>query len=115
MKAGGISLHAVDVVTGRAATGMAVAIDRLDPAPARVAEGLLGANGMLDHPVVDGAGLVAGTYVARFSVRDFYAREAIACPFIDLVEFRFVIADVSEHVHLPLKFSPWGLALFRGI
>jgi 5-hydroxyisourate hydrolase len=115
MKAGGISLHAVDVVSGRAAAGLAVAIDRVDPSQARIAEGLLGAGGTLDHPVVDGAGVDAGVYVARFLVRAFYARMSVACPFLDIVEFRFEISDPREHVHLPLKFSPWGLALFRGV
>jgi 5-hydroxyisourate hydrolase len=69
----------------------------------------------LDHAVVDGAGVEAGVYVARFAVRAFYTGMSIACPFLDLVEFRFEISDPGEHVHLPLKFSPWGLALFRGV
>ncbi len=115
MKAGGISLHAVDVVSGRAAAGLEVAIDRIEPSAVRIAEGTLGAGGTLDHPVVDGAGVEAGVYVARFAVRAFYAGMSIACPFLDLVEFRFEISDPGEHVHLPLKFSPWGFALFRGV
>ena len=113
--AGGISLHAVDVVSGRPAIGMAVRIERLSPAPGLVAAGVLGANGMLDHPVVGGAGLVPGSYQAVFSVAGFYAAQGVACDFLDEVPFRFVLRDVTEHVHLPLKFSPWGLALFRGI
>lgn len=113
--AGGISLHAVDVVTGRAAEGMAVAIHRLSPDPALVAEGRLGANGTLDHPVVEGAGITAGTYQATFAVGTFYASRSQPCPFLDELPFRFVITDTAEHIHLPLKFSPWGLALFRGV
>ncbi len=115
MTAGGISLHAVDVVTGQAALGMAVAIRRLSPDPALVAEGVLGANGMLDHPVVTGRGMTGGTFVASFAVRDFYEARGVPCPFLDILDFRFVIEDPGPHVHLPLKFSPWGLALFRGV
>jgi 5-hydroxyisourate hydrolase-like protein (transthyretin family) len=35
-------------------------------------------------------------------------------PFLDVVPFRFGIADASEHYHLPLKLTPWGFSLFRG-
>lgn len=115
MTAGGISLHAVDVVTGQAALGMAVEIRRLAPDPGLVAAGSLGPNGMLDHPVASGAGIIAGTYVASFAVRDFYADRGVPCPFLDILDFRFVIEDPVPHIHLPLKFSPWGLALFRGV
>jgi 5-hydroxyisourate hydrolase len=113
--AGGISLHAVDVVTGRAAEGMAVSIHRLSPDPALVAAGDVGANGTLDHPVVDGAGITKGIYQASFSVGGFYQSRGQDCRFLDEVPFRFVITDEAEHIHLPLKFSPWGLALFRGV
>lgn len=115
MTAGGISLHAVDVVSGQAATGMRVAIRRIAPDHASVGEGILGANGMLDHPVVGGEGMLAGIYVASFAIRDFYTPRGIPCPFLDSLDFRFVIEDPGPHVHLPLKFSPWGLALFRGV
>jgi 5-hydroxyisourate hydrolase len=115
MTAGGISLHAVDVVSGQAATGMWVTIRRIAPDDVTVAEGTLGTNGMLDHPVAAGEGIVAGVYVASFAIRDFYSPRGIPCPFLDRIDFRFVIDDPGPHVHLPLKFSPWGLALFRGV
>ena len=35
-------------------------------------------------------------------------------PFLDLVPFRFTIADAAQHFHLPFKFTPWGFSLFRG-
>ena len=112
---GGISLHAVDVVTGRAALGMGVTIHRLSPEPALIAEGRLGVHGTLDHPVVEGAGIIPGTYQALFAVGAFYRTSGQDSPFLDDLPFRFIITDASEHFHLPLKFSPWGLALFRGI
>ena len=62
--AGGISVHAVDVARGRVAEGMAVRIDRLAPDGARItiAEGRIGANGLLDHPVAQGEGVQAGEH-----------------------------------------------------
>ena len=54
--AGGISIHAVDVASGRPAQGLRVEIWRIESTLTRIAEGRLGANGQLDHPVVGGVG-----------------------------------------------------------
>jgi 5-hydroxyisourate hydrolase-like protein (transthyretin family) len=34
--------------------------------------------------------------------------------FIYVAVLRFEVMDATEHVHLPLKFTRWELALFRG-
>ena len=40
---------------------------------------------------------------------------AIPAPaFLEVVPFRFGIADPLQHYHLPLKLTPWGFSLFRG-
>ncbi len=115
--AGGISLHAVDVARGRVAQGMAVRIDRLRPDGTRapVAEGRIGPQGMLDHPVTTGAGVEEGEHEAVFDVGGFYAATGHDAPgFLGLVPFRFVVFDVAQHYHLPLKFTPFGFSLYRG-
>jgi 5-hydroxyisourate hydrolase len=33
---------------------------------------------------------------------------------MDLQCFRFGLADPSQHYHLPVKLTPWGLSCFRG-
>ena len=66
--AGGISIHAVDVASGRPAQGLRVEIWRIDPDSLRIADGRLGANGVLDHPVAQGAGVTAGSFVVHPSV-----------------------------------------------
>lgn len=96
--------------------GMRVEIARLSPAPAPVATGLLGANGMLDAPMVTDT-LPAGTYEALFHAGAFFAGANLGLtdpPFLDLVPFRFTIADPRQHYHLPLKITPWGFSLYRG-
>ena len=35
-------------------------------------------------------------------------------PFMDVQVFRFGLSDTSQHYHLPVKLTPWGLSLFRG-
>lgn len=109
--AGGISIHAVDVASGRPAQGLRVEIWRIDPEQERIADGRLGASGALDHPVAQGAGVTAGEYEARFHLGEFFADKA---GFLTVAPFRFRIANVDEHFHLPLKFTRWGYSLFRG-
>lgn len=114
--AGGISLHAVDVASGRPAAGMAVELVRLGPPDLTLMQASLGPAGALDHPVVQGAGVEAGVYEARFAVGDWMRAQGLADGpvFMEVAVFRFDLADVREHVHLPLKFTRWGYALFRG-
>ena len=35
-------------------------------------------------------------------------------PFLDVVSYRFGIADLDAHYHLPMKCTPWGYSCFRG-
>lgn len=113
----GISLHAVDVASGAPAAGMQVRIYRLEADTRElIAQGRLLAHGVLDHPVTQGEGVIAGTHEAHFDVGDWLrAREGNAQQrFQEVAVFRFEVLDVEQHYHLPLKFTAWGLALFRG-
>ena len=114
--AGGISLHAVDVARGVPAQGMWVELWALSPLRQLVAQGRLGANGALDHPSVQGVGVAVGEHEALFHVGDYLRAHggAQASPFLEVLPFRFQLRDASQHVHLPLKFTAWGCALFRG-
>jgi 5-hydroxyisourate hydrolase len=105
----GISVHAVDVATGRPATGLRVEVFAVEPERRLLAEGRLGADGALDHPIT-AARLGAGAYEVVFHL----AEHAGAAPFLDEVPFRFRVTDPDEHYHLPLKYTPWGISLFRG-
>jgi 5-hydroxyisourate hydrolase len=115
---GGISLHAVDVASGQPAEGMAVEVVALEPAgPRQVASGILGPSGALDHALARGEQLAGiGSYEARFHVGEWLrARDpSLGRVFMEVAVFRFEVLDPTQHVHLPLKFTRWGLALFRG-
>lgn len=116
-KAGGISIHAVDVSRGIPAAGLTVRLRRLSPDLAEVADGFCGTNGHFAHAVADGAGVQRGAYEVAFGVGAFYRQGGIAIPdppFLDVAVFRFGIDNVHEHFHLPFKFTPWGFSMFRG-
>lgn len=114
---GGISLHAVDVGTGIPAGGLRVQIFRLESGQSYcIADAILGNEGALQHPVVSGAGVVIGTHEALFHLGDWW-RQRSGHPercFQEVAAFRFEVLSLSEHYHLPIKFTPWGFALFRG-
>lgn len=109
--AGGISIHAVDVASGRPATGLRVEIWRIEPERRPLADGRLGTTGVLVDPIVQGAGVEPGIYEVLFHVGEFFAEND---GFLTVAPFRFSITNVEEHFHLPLKFTRWGYSLFRG-
>ena len=115
--AGGISVHAVDVARGRPAQGMQVNIYALEGVRKMIASGKLSVSGALDHAVAQGDSIKEGPYQVIFHVGDYLRATGAPTstpPFLDLVPFRFTIADAAQHYHLPLKFTPWGFSLFRG-
>lgn len=116
--AGGISIHGVDIARGVPAAGLRVELHALAPTRRLMAEGSLGANGMLDHPTARGEGITAGPYEVLFHLGDWMRAngyDEAEAAFLDLLPFRFTVARVEEHYHLPLKFTPWGVSLFRGV
>lgn len=112
----GISIHVVDVSQGVLAVGMHVELHRITPQSNLVVAGTLSARGTLESPALD-TRFAPGIFEARFGVADWYHARGVALPplpFLDLVVYRFGLADPDQHYHLPLKVTPWGFSLFRG-
>ncbi|MEJ1160158.1 hydroxyisourate hydrolase [Prosthecomicrobium sp. N25] len=117
-EAGGISIHGVDIAKGVAAAGLGVELWALAPQRRLVAAGALGTNGLLDHPTARGEGIVAGPYEVVFALGAWLRANGYGpreTAFLDVVPFRFVVSDPAQHYHLPFKFTPWGIQLFRGV
>lgn len=114
---GGISIHAVDIARGVPAAGLRVHLWRLGDDRKNIASGHCGESGLFHHPVAEGAGVERGMYEVEFDVGTYYRHASVAVPdpsFLEVAVFRFGIDKVSEHFHLPFKFTPWGFSLFRG-
>ena len=112
----GISIHVVDVSRGVVAVGMRAELHRVEPASALVAAGAIAANGTLVDAAL-GTRFEPGVFEARFHVAAYYRSVGIplpVVPFLDIVSYRFGIADPEQHYHLPFKVTPWGYSLFRG-
>jgi|GEM_PF-1504851 len=107
----GLSIHAVDAATGRPAEGLRVRVLTAGDRRTVIAEGILGADGTLAHPIVR-ARLAAGFYEVAFEIGEFVGQ--VGDGFLDVASIRFQITDPTSHCHLPLKFTAFGIALFRG-
>ena len=113
--AGGISIHAVDVAHGVPAGGLEVRLRRLSPDAAEIAAGICAKNGHSLHPVSEGKGVTRGLYEVTFGVSAYYRASVLELPdpaFVEDAVLSFGIDRVSEHFHIPFKFTPGG-SLFR--
>jgi 5-hydroxyisourate hydrolase len=115
--AGGISIHAVDISRGIPAAGLDVRLWRIDGNPREIATGTCAGNGLFQHTLAEGAGVERGMYEVKFDVGSYFRNSGVTVPdpsFLEVAVFRFGIDNVTEHFHLPFKFTPWGFSLFRG-
>lgn len=117
--AGGISIHAVDISRGVPANGLSVRLFHFDDDGNRtvIASGVCTDSGLFQHPVASGEGVEQGMYEVEFDVSSYYRTSSVCIPepaFLEVALFRFGIDKISEHFHLPFKFTPWGFSLFRG-
>ena len=119
-----VSIHVVDIANGLVATGMRVDIARNAGTPAEprwvpLVSGQVGRNGVVDG--IEGRERLfdLGEYELRLHVADYYRARGTVLPlpqpaFMEVQVFRFGVADLSQHYHLPVKLTPWGLSCFRG-
>jgi 5-hydroxyisourate hydrolase len=112
----GVSIHVVDVSRGVVAAGMKVELHALAPQRALIANGAVSARGLLEDPAL-AASFAPGEYEAVLHVAEYYREVGVALPripFLDIVTYRFGVADPTQHYHLPFKVTPWGYSCFRG-
>jgi 5-hydroxyisourate hydrolase len=112
----GVSIHVVDVSRGVVASWMRVELFALEADRRLVAGGIVSARGLVEEPVLNER-FKPGMYEAVFHVAAYYRAVGLplpAVPFLDVVTYRFGIADPEQHYHLPMKITPWGYSCFRG-
>ncbi len=114
----GISIHVVDVARGRVAQGLVVRVERLEGGSrTQLAQARVGAGGSVDELAALVDSFPAGIYEVTFFVGDYqrqHGEPVPSVPFLDVVPYRFGIADARQHYHLPFKLTAWGFSCFRG-
>ncbi|MDB5461115.1 MAG: uraH [Caulobacteraceae bacterium] len=110
--AGQLTTHALDIVLGRGAGGLTVAVTRLEPVREFLGEIELDAGGRA--VLVGGDSFQAGVYELLFKVGDYHRANNLGGGFLDEVPIRFGVADGAVHCHVPLLISLYGYSTYRG-
>jgi len=139
---GRLSTHVLDVMTGRPAAGVKIALHEIGgSAHGLLVETVTNADGRTDRPLIAGEPLRIGTYELTFEVGAYYRGRLIlrdAAPtkpasgrpddrlravskdevagadFFDIVPIRFAVAEPEGHYHVPLLMTPWSYTTYRG-
>ena len=115
---GRLTTHVLDTAHGCPGRNVKVKLYRQD-GDKRLAlvEAETNDDGRCAAPLLDGADMVAGTYVLEFHAAGYFRDMGVTLsdpPFLDTVLIRFNIADPSAHYHVPLLLSPYGYSTYRG-
>ena len=109
----GISTHVLNTAIGRPAAGMSVTLERVDANEwSEVTGGVTDVDGRLGVLVPD-ADLRIGTYRITFGTGVYFASRTEVTMYPE-VTVDFEVHDASEHYHVPLLVSAWGLSTYRG-
>jgi len=108
-----ITTHVLDTSVGRPGRGIAIELERVDHGVWHlVGGGITDDDGRLRTLTPEGP-VPEGTYRIRFQLGLYFAARQIDA-FFPLVEIQFVVADGSQHYHVPLLLSPFGFSTYRG-
>ncbi len=114
----GLSIHVVDVASGCVAEGLALSVVRIEGQRREpLCSGRIGADGLLAGLASLAGQCRAGVYEVSLEVAAFYRQRGMELPepaFLDVLHYRFGLADTTQHYHLPFKLTAWGVSCFRG-
>ncbi|HZZ51596.1 MAG TPA: hydroxyisourate hydrolase [Pseudonocardia sp.] len=107
-----LSTHVLDSVHGRPASGVGVAVRRVEPGGASevIAEARTDPDGRVAALVTE---LGAGTYQLTFDTAGYFAATGQQ-GFYPEVVVTFTVADPARHHHVPLLLSPYAYSTYLG-
>jgi 5-hydroxyisourate hydrolase len=116
--AGKLTTHVLDTARGKPAQGLRIVLYRHgDDSIEFLKEVVTNADGRVDGPVLEGAGLKRGMYELEFHAGAWLRASGLdlpETPFLDVIPIRFGIDDTKAHYHVPLLISPYGYSTYRG-
>jgi 5-hydroxyisourate hydrolase len=109
-----LTTHVLDIRLGRPAAGVAVGLEKQDPAGGwrLQASGSTNDDGRIVDLLAEGA-LTAGTHRLVFDTGAYFEDQGVE-HFYPRVTVEFTVADASRHYHVPLLLSPFGYSTYRG-
>jgi 5-hydroxyisourate hydrolase len=110
-----ITTHVLDTALGKPAAGIAVIIERGQPADrwGELARGVTDANGRITEFKPSLARLTPGPYRLRFATGQYFSASRVRA-FYPEVQVIVHIDDPSQAYHIPLLLSPFGYTTYRG-
>ena len=115
---GALTTHALDTTAGKPAVDLRIDLSIREGDAWRLLKTVrTNAQGRTDAPLLDAAEMRGAQYELLFHVAEYFAARGLPHgkpPFLDEVPVRFRIADISEHVHVPLLVTPWSYSTYRG-
>ncbi len=107
-----LSTHVLDISLGKPATGLDVALFRIDGEHREaVASATTDDGGRVASPF--GGELAPGFYELVFHAGNYFARHGVTS-FYTEIPVRFRTSDANPRYHVPLLLSPWGYSTYRG-
>ena len=113
---GRLTTHVLDTTRGRPASGMRIDLLRGAGRSDAVKSMSTNADGRTEAPLLEGAELQAGVYQLVFHVGEYMRGRGHpdAGKFLEDVPVVFTVDDPDGKYHVPLLFSPWSYATYRG-
>ncbi len=106
-----ITTHILDTSRGRPAEGVSVSLYKVgidEP----IAVGQTNADGRVAE-WSDTIECIAGNYRLEFDVASYFSGLGESGFYSD-IQIAFVVADATEHYHVPLLLNPFGYSTYRG-
>ncbi len=108
-----ITTHILDISTGQPARGVPVTLEQQTAVGWTIAgNGVTDDDGRL-RDLLPGVALTAGCYRLTFDTGAYFAQQAVA-GFYPQVIVAFTVRDAASHYHVPLLLSPFGYSTYRG-
>uniref|UniRef100_A0A8C5ST64 5-hydroxyisourate hydrolase n=1 Tax=Laticauda laticaudata TaxID=8630 RepID=A0A8C5ST64_LATLA len=111
-----LSVHALNVLTGLPATGLAVHLSQLrgsNQAWMELMTSATSTDGRADKSQLASLQLESGTYKLRFATGEYWQQQGLSS-FFPYVEVVFTITRAERKVHVPLLLSPYSYTTYRG-
>lgn len=114
----GLSTHILDTAKGSPAAGVRVELFELvDDQRRLICDAVTNDDGRTDTPLLNADQMRPGTFEILFHIGSYFIGDTMAdnqSGFLDIVPVRFIIADPTQHYHVPLLASPWSYTTYRG-
>jgi|SRR4051794_2970897 5-hydroxyisourate hydrolase len=110
-----ITTHILDVSRGRPASGVAVTLEMQTSAQSWeiIGKGETDADGRLKELLSPTHVLAEGVYRLTFDTKSYFAAQQLES-FYPEVKIVFMVANATQHYHVPLLLSPYGYSTYRG-